>query len=130
NLAVEKQPGMDSTLKEIVARVVKVEGGYVNDPDDPGGATMFGITEQVARVNGYKGAMHLMPLSFAEEVYLKRYVMDPRFHDVVAISPRIGEEVIDTGVNMGPAQAAMYLQRALNAMNYGMGYGDLFADGR
>ena len=31
------------------------EGGFSNHPDDPGGATMYGVTEAVARANGYTG---------------------------------------------------------------------------
>ena len=33
-------PSVEQIARQIVAR----EGGYVNDPDDPGGATNFGVT--------------------------------------------------------------------------------------
>lgn len=32
------------SVREIATEIVKREGGYVNDPDDPGGATNFGVT--------------------------------------------------------------------------------------
>lgn len=32
------------TVEQIAAEIVAREGGYVNDPDDPGGATKFGVT--------------------------------------------------------------------------------------
>ena len=38
--------------EEIVAR----EGGYVNDPDDPGGATKYGVTIHTLRRLGLDGA--------------------------------------------------------------------------
>jgi lysozyme family protein len=38
-------PSVRKIAREIVAR----EGGYVNDPDDPGGATNFGVTIHTMR---------------------------------------------------------------------------------
>ena len=35
----------------------RAEGGFVDDPDDSGGATNWGITEKVARKQGYTGHM-------------------------------------------------------------------------
>ncbi|MGB7270880.1 MAG: glycosyl hydrolase 108 family protein, partial [Albidovulum sp.] len=32
------------TVAEIAKEIVAREGGYVNDPDDPGGATKYGVT--------------------------------------------------------------------------------------
>jgi lysozyme family protein len=37
------------TVKEIATEIVRREGGYVNDPDDPGGATNFGVTIHTMR---------------------------------------------------------------------------------
>ena len=31
-------------MEQIATEIVAREGGYVNDPDDPGGATNFGVT--------------------------------------------------------------------------------------
>ena len=31
------------------------EGGFVDHPKDPGGSTRYGITQRVARANGYEG---------------------------------------------------------------------------
>ena len=46
-------------------------------------------------------------------------------------APRIAAELFDTGVNMGPAVATTFLQRALTALNRnGKDYGDLTPDGR
>ena len=47
------------------------------------------------------------------------------------VSPRIAEELVDTGVNMGPHRAGEFLQRWLNGFNASnSGYDDLFVDGR
>ena len=32
------------TVEQIATEIVAREGGYVNDPDDPGGATNYGVT--------------------------------------------------------------------------------------
>ena len=37
------------TVREIAQEIVRREGGFVNDPDDPGGATNFGVTIHTMR---------------------------------------------------------------------------------
>lgn len=41
-------------------RLLGNEGGYVNNPADPGGETNWGVTVAVARASGYTGAMRDM----------------------------------------------------------------------
>ena len=119
------------SIKTIIDGVLAVERGYVNHPKDRGGPTNYGITETVARANGYVGEMFDMPESFARQVYEKRYIIEPKFDLVLQIDAVIGEELIDTGVNMGPGRAAEFLQRWLNGFNNENKLGgDLFVDGR
>lgn len=122
---------MSARVKAIIDEIIRVEGGYSNNKDDRGGETMYGITVAVARANGYAGPMKNMPRSVAERVYRQRYVETPRFDQVLERTEKVGVELIDTGVNMGPARAAEFLQRWLNGFNLlGSGYQDLFVDGR
>lgn len=119
------------SIQSIIDGILKAEGGYVDHASDRGGKTNWGITETVARANGYVGDMRDMPQSLARTIYEKRYVIEPRFDKVMAINAAIGEELIDTGVNMGPGRAAEMLQRWLNAFNaQGSKYPDMFVDGR
>jgi lysozyme family protein len=119
------------TISDIINAVLKTEQGYVDDPDDNGGETCYGITVAVARAAGYTGAMRDLPISLAKSIYLRRYVIEPQFDHVFGIDPRIGAEIIDTGVNMGPHRAAEFLQRWLNGFNdTGTRYSALFIDGR
>jgi len=119
-----------STITEIIENLIKVEGDYVNNPNDRAGATRYGITEAVARRNGYTGHMAEFPITSARTIYHKQYVEGPRFNDVARISSRIAEELVDTGVNMGVTVAALLLQRWLNAMNMERRfYEDVKADG-
>lgn len=54
-------------------RLVDREGGYSNNPADPGGETMWGVTARVARAHGYAGPMRDMPLSTARSIAKATY---------------------------------------------------------
>lgn len=83
------------------------EGGYVDNPADPGGATRWGITERVARAWGYTGDMRALPVDIAKQIAKKNY-WDPYQCD--QFDPRIGFQVFDAAYNGGhPAQ---WLQQA------------------
>jgi lysozyme family protein len=115
----------------LVEALIEREGGYVADPADKGGATCFGITEAVARANGYRGSMRQLPRDEAAAIYKRVYWLRPRFDEVAKRSARIAAELFDTGANMGPAVAVTFLQRALTALNRsGKDYPDLVPDGR
>jgi len=116
---------MSSIKKNIINKIIAAEGGYVNDPDDSGGETNYGITEEVARENGYHDPMIDLPRELAFDIYAKRYWDIVCGDDLVNLSEAIAEEVVDTGVNMGVGRAAEFLQRSLNVLNWG---GDLYAD--
>ena len=119
------------TKDEIIAGVVGREGGYVDNPDDKGGPTRWGVTEKVARAHGYTGSMRDLPRATAIAIYEADYWFGPRFDQVHTVSPALAEELCDTGINMGPAVQAKMLQRWLTALNVkGTLYPDLVADGQ
>lgn len=112
------------------AHTVGIEGGYSGNPLDRGGATMFGITERVARANGFVGPMRAMPLDTAKAIYRRRYWDLLRLDDVAALSVPVACELFDTGVNAGTSTAGLFLQRSLNVLNrQGRDYADLLPDG-
>jgi lysozyme family protein len=113
-----------------VNKILAAEGGYVNLSGDRGGETNFGITVAVARANGYTGDMINLPQSLARMIYLKRYITEPKFDRIANVNESVAAELIDTGVNMGPATAAMFFQRWINGFNYKGPYQDVFVDGR
>ncbi|WP_042050186.1 glycoside hydrolase family 108 protein [Acinetobacter baumannii] len=118
-------------IEKYLDELIKREGGYVNNPADRGGATKYGITQAVARENGWNGNMKDLPLEFAKSIYRKQYWLEPRFDQVNALSPSVAEELLDTGVNCGPNFAKPLLQRALNLLNNQgkAGWPDLKVDG-
>ena len=93
------------------------EGGYVNNPADPGGETNWGITRAVAVDNGYTGGMKLMPKETAKQIYKKMYwdkLQCDQLGFVVAF------QLFDAGVNHGNSQAVKFLQRALSVVDDGV----------
>ncbi|TNJ46778.1 holin-associated N-acetylmuramidase [Phaeobacter sp. B1627] len=110
---------------EIVAR----EGGYVNDPDDPGGATNHGVTIGTMRRLGLDltgdGAVtardvQALTRDQAVEIFLKEYFHRPRLH---LLPEPLQPSVFDMYVNAG-ANAVRLLQRLLVRMNF-----DIAVDG-
>jgi lysozyme family protein len=122
--------GRTVSVETLIDGVIGREGRYSNNPADSGGATMWGITERVARACGYTGPMRALPRDTAKEIYFTQYVRKPGFAALMGPSERIAEELVDTGVNMGPAVASLFLQRCLNALNrQGRDYNDIIVDG-
>src|SRR6476469_8426733 len=107
-----KLMNIDHLIGDLIGR----EGGFASRPADKGGPTKWGITEAVARMAGWRGEMRDLPRDFAVALYRRTYWLRPGFDRVLPIAPRIAAELFDTGVNMGPAVAAAFLQRALNAL--------------
>lgn len=104
-------------FSEALEILLETEGGYVNDPDDPGGETNHGITVAVARQNGYHGPMRSIPMSIVEHIYKKKYWDVCKCDDLPST---IRFEVFDTAVNQGPVMAAKFLQRALRINDDGV----------
>lgn len=125
-----RTPAGGDPFDHLIDGLIGREGGYVNHPDDRGGETIWGITVQTARRFGYAGAMRSMSRAEAVRIYRAQYWDGPDFAAVAAQSVPIAEELFDTGVNMGPAVAAQFLQRALNALNrQGKDFRDVKVDG-
>lgn len=95
--------------------LINNEGGYANVMGDPGGETMYGITESVARDNGYEGSMHDLPLVTAKQIAKKCY------WDVAScdqLDSRLAFQVFDTIYNGG--DAIKWLQQACNVKADGL----------
>lgn len=83
------------------------EGGYSNNPKDPGGETKFGITKRVANANGYTGDMRLFPLDMAKTIARNLYWTP---YQCDQLPGNIAFQVFDAAYNGGhPAQ---WLQQA------------------
>ena len=104
-----------SNFERAFVELLGHEGGYSNNPRDPGGETMWGVTIAVARENGYEGPMRAMPVDVAKAIYLKRYWL-PSFE---ALPYPVAFQIFDAAVNSGVEQAVRWLQRALEIADDG-----------
>ncbi|MCR9112518.1 MAG: holin-associated N-acetylmuramidase [Rhodobacteraceae bacterium] len=109
------------TVREIAREIVAREGGYVNDPDDPGGATNFGVTIHTMRRlgldltgDGVVGVADVRALTRAqaEDIFVDHYFHRPR---IAALPQVLQASVFDMYVNAG-ANAVKILQRLLRQM--------------
>ncbi|WP_108944092.1 glycoside hydrolase family 108 protein [Shewanella halifaxensis] len=121
---------MNNLKNRLIEELIEREGGYVNDPTDRGGETMYGITLSVARENGYKGSMRDLPYELAFKIYQDRYWTPLKLDDICRISETLTEQLFDFGVNSGVNRAGKCLQQVLNVLNNRQTlYPDLVADG-
>lgn len=99
---------MDERFLKAVEKVLAHEGGYVNDPHDPGGETNFGISKRsypkldIRSLNRYQATL----IYYTD--WWQRYGYDMIADDALAA------KVFDFAVNMGPARAGKILQEAVN----------------
>lgn len=97
---------MSSAFKAAVAVVLRLEGGYVNDPRDPGGETNMGISK---RSYPNEDLVNLT-LERAREIYKKDY-WDRIRGDELPV--RLALAVFDCAVNQGVPVAIRLLQITL-----------------
>lgn len=120
------KPALAAAIALILGAVYVNEGGFVNDKSDPGGATNYGVTQQVARAAGYRGDMRYFPkhcdgpaAACADSIYVRQYIQRPGFMPVIEADPAVGGELVDTGVNMGPARPSKWFEQSLNELGAG-----------
>lgn len=108
--------GVRALAEEIVAR----EGGFVNDPDDPGGPTKYGVTLATLRGAGIDntgdGRVDISDVAAlrsdqAVSLFVERYFLRPHL-DLLPEALQPG--VFDMYVNAG-STAVKILQRLLNS---------------
>ena len=106
---------MRETLTTALDLMFGHEGGYVNNPKDPGGATKYGITHRT--LAAHRGVASVMPEQVkalskeeATEIYRRSYWMQSG-GDLLPVG--IDFMAFDYGVNSGPAQAIKSLQRVV-----------------
>ena len=111
------------TVREIAEEIVAREGGFVNDPDDPGGATNHGVTIHTMRGLGLdltgdgrvsEEDVRALSRGQAVDIFIRHYYQRPRIAELPA---EIQASVFDMYVNAG-ANAVKILQRLLREMGY------------
>lgn len=121
----------DAMFERAVAEVLLREGGYVNNPADPGGPTNWGITIPTLRTLGDRdGDGHLdgdldrdgdidaadiraLPQRVAVQIYRLQFWERYRYGD---LPDGIGLKVFDTAVWTGPGRSHRLLQQSLRSL--------------
>jgi len=93
-----------------------IEQGFSDHPNDPGGATNYGITERVARKHGYTGDMRDLPRELAIEIYHSDYWDNTILQH---IKNHVAFHVYDCSINSGYSRAIKLLQRAIGVAEDG-----------
>lgn len=113
------------TVRQIAQEIVAREGGFVNDPDDPGGATNFGVTIGTMRRLGLDltgdgvvgfADVHALSREQAVDIFITHSFQRPR---IAEIPPALQPSLFDMYVNAG-GNAVKILQRLLRDMGYDM----------
>lgn len=108
------------TVDEILDDIIRKEGGFVNHPRDPGGATNMGIT--IGTLSQYYGRkasideVRNLTVDTAKEIYTREYFMKPMFHTLPELVQPIA---VDTGVLFGPKRSVMFMQSVCNQAGFG-----------
>ena len=112
---------MQGNFKECLDLVLKSEGGYVNNPADPGGMTNLGVTKRVwQEYTGHEADEKEMRSLTPEKVaplYEQKY-WRPCYGEVL---PRgLDFVVFSMGVNSGPGRSVKLLQSAIGCVPDGV----------
>ncbi|WP_298857192.1 holin-associated N-acetylmuramidase [uncultured Sulfitobacter sp.] len=111
------------SVSQITEEIVVREGGYVNDPDDPGGATNFGVTIHTMRRLGLDldrdgsittADVRRLTRDQAIQIFIEHYFHRPL---IAELPPPLQATVFDMYVNAG-GNAVKILQRMLIDMGY------------
>jgi len=109
------------SVKDIADEIVAREGGFVNDPDDPGGATNFGVTIGTMQRLGIDltgdgrvtvADVKRLTQAQARDIFVRHYFDEPRIGELPEI---LQASVFDMYVNAG-GNAVRILQNLLNDM--------------
>ncbi len=118
------------TVRKIALEIVAREGGFVDDPDDPGGATKHGVTIHTMRRLGLDldgdgdvdvGDVKALTLDQAVDIFLRHYFEKP---GIARLSEPLQATVFDMQVNAG-SNAVRILQRLLARIGH-----DVSVDGQ
>lgn len=111
---IKPKPDNKKMIEKIIKNIINREGGFVDHPDDKGGATKYGITavsltQHIGRevsTNDIKNVSR----DDAYEIYYQQYYKRPNIHQ---LPQQLQEIVLDMAVNHGAKRAVKILQQMI-----------------
>lgn len=109
--------GRPPEVEKLIENIIKVEGGFVNDPSDSGGATRYGIT--IATLSAWRECevtvddVKKLTKDEAMDIYRAEYYFKP---SIDSLPMALQGHVLDCCINMGARGGVKLLQQAINAL--------------
>lgn len=106
-------------IEQMIDDILRREGGFVDHPNDRGGATKYGIT--IGTLSRYIGRAALrsevenLSEDVARDIYERNYFIAPR---IDRLPESIQPFIFDCAVNHGPRQAIRFVQSVCNQAGY------------
>lgn len=104
---------MNDYFDKVFSFTIGKEGGYVNDKDDPGGETKFGISKKSYPKEDIKN----LTLDRAKEIYYKDYWILSGCDKLISMGfPLTAMALFDSSVNCGVLTSKRFIQQCLNVI--------------
>ena len=118
-----------SSFELAIPVVLRHEGGLVNNPNDPGGITNFGVSLRWLKSKGLAGDINhdgdvdaadikIMTVAEATDFY-RRFWWDQYKYGTIA-AQMVATKIFDAAVNMGPVRAATLAQDVVGTVQDGV----------
>lgn len=112
---------MKENFDKSLSYVLRSEGGYVNDPRDPGGATNCGITQK--QYDAWRRSHNLPSRAVRDITDLEvEAIYHKLYWDRVAgdsLPAGLDYAIFDFAINSGPARAVKFIQRIVGVVEDG-----------
>ena len=112
-----------SNFEKAVSVVLAHEGGYVNNPHDPGGETKYGISKRSYPHVDIKN----LTIAKAKQIYFDDFWKPYRYEEIV--DDAMATKLFDTSVNTGTKRGVKFIQQALNQMGKSLVVDGVFGPG-
>lgn len=104
----------EAVIDAIIAFIIKYnEGGYVNDPLDPGGETKYGISKRSYPKEDIKN----LTIERATQIYKNDYVK-PVIAFLSTANPNLFYQVVDMAINAGTGTAKKLYKPGMSVEDY------------
>lgn len=110
----------DEIYCKLVKLVLNSEGGYVDDPDDPGGPTKYGIATNSNSEALKALGVQVRDLTYdqAKQIYYRKYYLASCSEQIARRSIRLAYLHFDTAVNMGVGRAAIFFRQVFPGKSF------------